>query len=103
MINLAKAALIRNFQPPYNKVFKITFPSPAHKTYSQCYDLDLNAVIVEVDTSNIRAEIWSSFRTRNEHHIASFPLHSPEERRSMFEMLIPDQDGEQKWVKMHPE
>jgi len=102
LINLTEAALIRHFQPPFNKVFKNKFPSSAHKTYSQCYDLDLNAIVVEVDTSNVKSEIWSSSRGLDEHHIASFPLHSPEERRSMFEMLIPDQDGVEKWVKMHP-
>jgi hypothetical protein len=43
-INLAEASLIRYFAPPYNGIYKQTFPSPAHKTYSDCYELDLNTV-----------------------------------------------------------
>ena len=40
-INFTEAALIRYFSPSYNKEYKDTFPSPAHKTYSECYDLDI--------------------------------------------------------------
>jgi len=48
-INFTEAALIKYFQPPYNKTFRNTFPSPAHKTYGECYDLDINSVIVDLD------------------------------------------------------
>jgi hypothetical protein len=51
-INFGEAALIRFFAPRYNKRFKDTFPNPAHKTYAECYDLDLNMVSVELDTED---------------------------------------------------
>ncbi len=49
-INFAEAGLIRYFQPVYNEMFKETFPSSAHKTYSGCYDADLNGLMIEVQT-----------------------------------------------------
>jgi hypothetical protein len=52
-INLIEAILIKYFQPRFNQVFKRKFPSPAHKTYSQCYDLDFNTVSVEIDTGDL--------------------------------------------------
>ena len=46
-INFTEAALVRYFK------------HPAHKTYSQCYDLDLNAVNVELQTEEIMCRLWS--------------------------------------------
>ncbi len=63
-INFTEAALIRTFLPKYNKEYKDTFPNPAHKSYSECYDLDLNAIIVETDTSHVRRWLYSEGKKR---------------------------------------
>lgn len=84
IINFTEAALIRYFEPKYNKVFKRTFPSPAHSTYSECYDLDLNQVSIEMNTEALNLRLWSKCVERKWLHIASFPLHSPEKRMGMF-------------------
>lgn len=84
-INFTEAALIRYFQPEYNKIFKETFPNPAHSTYSECYDIDLNMVCVEMQTENIGLRLWSENIEPKWVHFAAFPLHSREERVYMFE------------------
>jgi hypothetical protein len=84
-INFTEAALIRYFKPEYNFMFKDSFPSPAHTTYSQCYDLDLNAVNVELQTEEIMCRLWSPSVQPMWTHFARFDLHSPEERKSMFD------------------
>lgn len=86
MINFTEAALIKYFQPPYNKIFKDTFPNPAHSTYSECYDIDLNMVCVEFQTEELRLRLWSEAVQPDWIHFCSFPLHSREERQYMFEI-----------------
>jgi hypothetical protein len=84
-INFAEAALIKYFQSPYNKEYKDTFPNPAHSTYKECYDLDLNEVCVEIDAEDIRSRLWSQQIAPSFHHICQFNLHSRKERKGMFE------------------
>ena len=83
-----EAALIRYFQPEYNTIFKKTFPSPAHDSYSQCYDVDLNAVSVELSFESFPFSIFSQAVVRSRRHFAQFPLHSPELRKSMFDVVL---------------
>lgn len=85
-INFGEAALIRFFAPRYNKRFKDTFPNPAHKTYAECYDLDLNMVSVELDTEDAGFRFWSDKVEPQWAHYCSFALHNREERRYMFEL-----------------
>ena len=59
MINFTEAALIKYFKPFYNDKFKYNFPNQAHKTYAECYDIDLNAVIVELQTDEVFCKLWS--------------------------------------------
>jgi hypothetical protein len=84
-INYVEAAMIRYFQSGYNKVFKDTFPNPAHKTYAECYDLDLNAVMVELNSEGIYARLFSCSRRASWQHFIAFELHSRDERISMFD------------------
>mgnify|MGYP003581270561 CR=1 FL=1 len=91
-INLTEAALIRYFQPEYNTIFKNSVPNPAHKTYSECYDLDLNSISVELDTGELRCRLWSSTVEPQWVHIMTYPLHSAEERQSMFDSPLPAGD-----------
>ena len=84
-INFTEAALIRYFRPEFNVLLKSSFPSPAHQTYSECYDLDLNSVIVELQTEPLRARLWSEAIAPQWLHFAKFQFHSPAERASMFD------------------
>ena len=88
-VNFTEAALIRYFQPPYNKIYKNSFPDPAHSTYSECYDIDLNMVCVEVQTEDLMLRLWSEHVEPKWIHFCSFPLHSREDRIYMLEF-----DGE---------
>jgi hypothetical protein len=91
-INYTEAALIRYFRPPYNSEFKDNFPNPAHVSYSECYELDLNSVMVEVNTGesgcNAGCNFWSEAAPAQPVHLVSFQLHSAEERRAMFELAF---------------
>lgn len=85
VINFTEAALIRHFAPPYNIEYKETFPNPAHKTYKQCYDLDINSVCIEVGTETIYCRLFSDKVEKDWRHFRDFPLHSREDRKSMFD------------------
>lgn len=86
-INFTEAALIRYFQPEYNTVFRNSFPNPAHKTYADCYSLDINSVAFELHTEDsIHCKLWSSSAEAQWFHLATYALHNAEERRGMFEI-----------------
>lgn len=85
-INFTEAALIRYFKPSYNTTYKDSFPNPAHSTYSECYDIDLNMICVEVQTEDLGLRLWSEAVAPKWVHFCSFPLHSKEERMYMFEL-----------------
>ncbi|EAT6287881.1 hypothetical protein [Salmonella enterica] len=84
-VNFTEAALIRYFQPRYNKIYKDTFPDPNHVTYSECYSIDLNTISVELQTEELSARLWSDNRPPSDLHFCMFPLHSRSEREYMFE------------------
>ncbi len=83
-INFTEAALIRYFQPQYNDKFKYNFPNPAHTTYSQCYELDINNICFEVNTEELNTRLWSLNIKPEWIHFGQFPLHSIDERVDMF-------------------
>lgn len=87
-INFTEAALIRYFQPEYNKTFKDTFPNPAHLTYRECYDIELNMVCVELQTDNVGVDLWSSAANPSWIHMCKFPLHSKEDRKYMLDLAL---------------
>lgn len=64
IINFTEAALIRTFLPKYNKEYKNTFPNPAHSSYSECYNLDINSIVVEMDTREVRRWLYSHAKQR---------------------------------------
>jgi len=49
VINITEAAIINYFKPHYNEKFIDNFPLGSHQSYRQYYDLDYNALTVEVD------------------------------------------------------
>lgn len=92
-INFTEAALIRYFKPEYNIHYKDTFPNPAHSTYAECYDLDLNAVAVTFTTEDLNLRVWSEAAGRSWLHVAQFELHSREDRKSMFDLFSPEAES----------
>ncbi|SKB35141.1 hypothetical protein [Maribacter arcticus] len=63
-INFTEAALIQTFLPRYNKEFKGTFPSPNHSSYQECYELGVNGIVVELDTTNVARWLYSDHLPR---------------------------------------
>lgn len=96
VINFTEAALIRYFQPPYNIEYKDTFPNPAHSTYSECYELDINSVCIELNTENINCRLYSSSVPAHWWHMKDFFLHSKTERKSMFDYDKPLKQSDNK-------
>lgn len=90
LINYAEAALIKYFEPEYNTTFKNTFPNPAHSTYSECYDLDIHSVHVELQTEGINSQLYSTKVAPRWIHLASFGLHDIKERKSILNAALPD-------------
>jgi hypothetical protein len=86
-INFTEGALIRYFDPEYNVMFRKTFPSPAHSTYAECYDLDINSVMVELNTEEWGSMLWSKASPRKWIHFIQYALHNPLERKAMFDVL----------------
>ncbi len=87
-INFTEAALIKYFQPRYNKIYKDSFPNPAHSTYSECYELDINSVCIELQTHEmINCCMYSDEVKPAPWHMHHFLLNSEEERKSMFEII----------------
>ncbi len=85
-INFTEAALIRFFRPIYNKEYKDTFPNPAHKTYVECYDLDVNSVCLELGTmDSVNAMVYTDTIKKAPIHFGDFLLHNKAERKSMFD------------------
>ena len=87
-INFTEAALIKYFQPKYNSTYKNIFPNPAHSSYSECYDIEINQVIVEIQTDDIKTRLFSDKVNPCDFHFAQFDLYSPEDRKSMFDLSL---------------
>jgi hypothetical protein len=85
-VNITEAALIRYFDAPFNKTYRNSFPNPAHATYSECYELELNSVIVVLDTEYANSRLWSGAVAPAWTHVATFPLHSADDRKAMFDL-----------------
>jgi len=87
-INFTEAALIKYFEPLYNKTYKDSFPNPAHKTYSECYDLDINTIGIEMNTYEmINCMFYTDKVERQPWNMHVFPIHSPAERKAMFDFV----------------
>ncbi len=83
-IGLIEAGLIRYFQPPYNKIFTIKFPSTKHKTLISCYELDISGFVVEINCENLNYYLHSDSVKSSHHHIAKIDLFNSIDRSSFF-------------------
>lgn len=90
-IGLAEAALIRYFQPEYNVIYKIKFPSPKVKLLKKCFELDFSALCVEINTDDLGFRLYSESRAAKEHHICNIDLVNDESRASFF--YVEGRDG----------
>lgn len=97
IINFTEASLIKYFRPKYNIIYKDKFPDPAHKSYSECYDLDINSVAIELDTESIGTKLFTNTVNPQFINLGSFTLKSKEKRKSLFDILdnslIPNKFG----------
>lgn len=96
--SIAEACYIRHFQPAYNKLLKHSVPSPELRLLKVCYQLDLNAVLTEINTEDIGAKIYSQTATPANHHMIPFEIHPPDARRPFF--TLSQADGSQ--LEMFP-
>jgi len=83
-ISVAEAALIRYFEPKYNKVFKTGFPHQRHKILEKLYNLDFVGIVVEASVADHGMRLRSAKQPPRAHHIAKFDLHDNATRRSFF-------------------
>ncbi|MCL6365255.1 hypothetical protein EXT60_13510 [Pectobacterium carotovorum subsp. carotovorum] len=83
-IGLIEAGLIRYFQPHYNEVYKIKFPSTKHKVLTSCYNLDISGFSVELSLEDLNSFLYSNAVSSSDHHIAQIDLFSSINRSSFF-------------------
>jgi hypothetical protein len=79
-----EAALIRYFQPVFNKEFKDSFPSTNMKLLAGCYDKDFSAVVAEICLDDLPFIIFSEVVEHKKYHIAMHDLHSTADRKLFF-------------------
>lgn len=83
IINLTEAALIKYFQPQYNKDFINEFPSQFHRSYSEYYDLDVRAISIELDTSEMNRKLYTQSVERKQYHSTMYEFKNDKDRISM--------------------
>jgi hypothetical protein len=87
IINITEAALINYFKPEYNEKFKNNFPDVEHKGYRQYYDLDYNAICVELDPDAIGLSLFSKVQRYRPFDSIQYTLHPENIRKSMFDIF----------------
>lgn len=86
-ICFTEAALINYFKPNYNFDFKRHFPKKTHVSYAECYDFDINSVIITIDTSQSTRKLRSAERSQSFVHSAEFYFQDSADRRRLFEFI----------------
>lgn len=87
IINITEAALIHYFKPEYNDKFKNNFPLITHGGYKDYYDLDYNALLVELDQNTINGKIYSKYREYDFFPRIEYTLQPENIRKSMFDIF----------------
>lgn len=86
-INFTEAALIKYFEPVYNSEFKNNFPNEKHKSYSECYDLDIRALNIEIDTTEHIRKLFTKKAGNKNYHSAMFEFKNDKDRLSFLGMI----------------
>jgi hypothetical protein len=87
-VSLFEAALIRYFQPEYNKQLKNSFPSTNLKLLNDCYNKDMQALVAEINFDDFPYRFCSDSVPIARTHVAFFDLHDDESRRSFFSEIF---------------
>ncbi|MGN7400857.1 hypothetical protein ACTHO0_13490 [Cytobacillus praedii] len=87
IINITEAALIHYFKPEYNDKFKNNFPLITHGGYKDYYDLDYNALLVELDQDTINGKLYSKYREYSMFPRIEYTLHPENIRKSIFDIF----------------
>ena len=87
LVTIYEAALIRYFEPKFNKVFKDSFPSTYLECLKNCYRKDINSVVAEINFDMFAFRLWSNKITPRSGVIAQFDLHDDEDRRVFFSQI----------------
>lgn len=87
IINLTEAALIKYFEPKYNVDFKNYFPYSKHKSYSEYYDLDVRAINIELDTTELNRKLFTENTGRLTNHTAMYELKNDNDRLSLIKHI----------------
>jgi hypothetical protein len=85
-INFTEAALIKLFEPKYNKEFKNSFPNKKHSSYSECYSLDVRALTIELETSEMTRKLYTQKTGRRVYHSEMFEFKNDSDRISLLGM-----------------
>lgn len=83
-VSLFEAALIRYFQPVFNKEFKDSFPSTNLKVLQDCYAKDFLALVAEINIDRLPFSLCSPTVAPKHGHLAIYDLHKDDERRAFF-------------------
>ncbi|KZY74025.1 hypothetical protein A3737_25920, partial [Oleiphilus sp. HI0065] len=83
-VAIYEAAMIKYFQPEFNKDYKDSFPSDRLKILQDCYVKDMSSVSAEFCFDQIPYQLCSDAVKPSTYHIAFYNLHSEEERKAFF-------------------
>lgn len=93
IVNITEAALINYFKPPYNEKLVENFPNRNLKGYKQYFDLDYNALTVELDLDfDGMSDIEFYTETNSIASVFDFvrySLHNEPDRLSMYDIFQP--------------
>lgn len=91
IINITEAALINYFKPEYNVNFVENFPDEHHKGYKQYFDLDYNALVVELDLEFDNAPLIQFYtqtnRINSSFDFIHYNLYNDNNRLSIYEIF----------------
>jgi hypothetical protein len=85
-INFIEAGLIKYFEPEYNRKFKGKFPHSKHSSYSECYELDIRALNLELDTREMKRKIFTKKTGRKLYHSHMFEFKNANDRISLMDI-----------------
>jgi len=83
-VSLFEAALIRYFQPAFNKQLKDSFPSTNLKLLTDCYDKDFHSLVAEIVIDDLPFKMFSENVAKAQYHQARFELTNDADRKAFF-------------------
>lgn len=86
-INFTEAGLIKLFEPKYNIEFKNNFPDKNHTSYSECYNLEIRGLNIELDTSEMKRRIYTKKTGRRVRYSKMYEFETTDDRISFLDAL----------------